>query len=111
MSPAVAGYLDFVLKGTGGVQHHRLIRQLFALAGRMPDSVFLHAIERAQRYQITSMETVERIALLQMTQDVPRLPLVEVDEAYLDREAYLEGSLTDAPDLSIYDRLLEDDDE
>jgi hypothetical protein len=77
----------------------------------MPSSVFLQAIERAQRYQITSMETVERIALLQMTQDVARLPLVEVDEAYLDREAYLEGSLTDAPDLSIYDQLLEDDDE
>jgi transposase len=111
MSPAVAGYLDFVLKGAGGVQHHRLIRELFALAGRMPNSVFLQAIERAQRYQITSMETVERIALLQMTQDVPMLPLVEVDEAYLDREAYLEGSLTDAPDLTIYDQLLEDDDE
>jgi len=111
LSPVVAGYLDFVLKGAGGVQRHRFIRELFALAGRMPDSVFLQAIERAQRYQITSMETVERIALLQMTQDVPRLPLVEVDEAYLDREAYLEGSLTDAPDLSIYDQLLEDDDE
>jgi hypothetical protein len=46
-----------------------------------------------------------------MTQDIPALPLVDVDEAYREREAYLEGSLTDAPDLSIYERLLEEDDE
>jgi hypothetical protein len=111
MSPAVAGYLDFVLKGEGGIQRHRFIRELFALTGRMPNSVFIQSIERALRYQITSIETVERIALLYMTQDVPRIPSVDVDEAYREREAYLEGSLTDAPDLSIYDRLLEEDDE
>jgi hypothetical protein len=111
MSPAVAGYLDFVLKGNGGIQRHRFIRELFALSGRMPATVFIQAIERALRYQIASIETVERIALLYMTQDVPRLPLVDVDEAYREREAYREGSLTDAPDLSIYDQLLEEDDE
>jgi hypothetical protein len=111
MSPAVAGHLDFVLKGEGGIQRHRFIRELFALTGRMPNSVFIQSIERALRYQITSIETIERIALLYMTQDVPRIPTVDVDEAYREREAYLEGSLTDAPDLSIYDRLLEEDDE
>lgn len=109
LSPAVAGYLDFVLKEEGGIQRHRFIRELFALTGRMPSSVFIQSIERALRYQITSIETIERIALLHMTQDVPRIPSVDVDEAFREREAYLEGSLTDAPDLSIYDRLLEDD--
>jgi transposase len=111
ISPAVAGYLDFALKGEGGIQRHRFIRELFALTGRIPNSVFIQTIERALRYQITSIETLERIALLHMTQDIPRLPLVDVDEAYREREAYLEGSLTDAPDLSIYDQLLEEDDE
>jgi len=111
MSPAVSGYLDFVLKGEGGIQRHRFVRELFALSGRMPDSVFIQSIERALRYQITSIETVERIAVLHMTQDIPALPLVDVNEAYREREAYLEGSLTDAPDLSIYERLLEEDDE
>ena len=38
-----------------------------------------------------------------MTQGVPRLPLVEVDEGFREREAYRQGQLTDAPDLSIYD--------
>lgn len=111
MSPAVAGYLDFVLKQEVCIRRHRFIRELFALTGRMPNAVFIHSIERALRYQITSIETVERIALLYITQDVPRIPSVDVDEAFREREAYLEGSLTDAPDLSIYDRLLEDDDE
>ena len=110
MSPAVGAYLDFVLKG-GGIQRHRFVRELFALAGRMPHSVFIQAIERALRYQIASLETVERIALLHMTQDVPSLPCFEVDEAYREREAYLQGDLTDSPDLSIYDQLLEEGDE
>jgi hypothetical protein len=30
------------------------------------------------------------------------LPSAVVDEHFTQREAYLEGSLTDAPDLSIY---------
>jgi len=111
MSPAVAGYLDFVLKKEGGIQRHRFIRELFALSGRMPNSVFIQSVERALRYRITGIETIERIALLHMTQDIPSLPLADVDEAYREREAYLEGSLTDAPDLSIYDRLIEEDDE
>ncbi len=111
ISPVVGAYLDFVLKEGGGIQRHRFVRELFALTGRMPHSVFIQAIERALRYQIASLETIERIALLYMTQDVPRLPRVEVDEAYREREAYLEGKLTDAPDLSIYDDLLEEDDE
>ncbi|MBW2431475.1 MAG: helix-turn-helix domain-containing protein, partial [Deltaproteobacteria bacterium] len=111
LSPAVSGYLDFVLKETSGIQRHRFIRELFALTGRMPNAVFIQSIERALRYQIASIATIERIALLHMTQDIPELPLVDVDEAYRERDAYLEGSLTDAPDLSIYDQLLEEDDE
>ena len=110
MSPAAGAYLDFVLK-EDGIQRHRFIRELFALSGRMPQSVFIQAMERALRYRIASLETVQRIALLHMTQDVPSLPCFEVDEAYREREAYREGDLTDSPDLSIYDQLLEEDDE
>lgn len=110
MSAAVGAYLDSVLK-EGGIQRHRFIRELFALAGRIPNPVFIQAIERALRYRIASIETVERIALLSMTQDVPRLPSADVDESYREREAYLEGNLTDSPDLSVYDELLEEEDE
>jgi transposase len=111
MSPVVGQYLDFVLNGEGGIQRHRFIRELYALTGRMPDTVFIRALERALRYQITSIETIQRIALLYVTQGTPGIPSVVVDEAFRERESYLEGSLTDAPDLSVYDRLLEDDDD
>jgi hypothetical protein len=111
MSPAAAAYLDFVLKGEGGIQRHHFIRELFALSNRMPGSVFIQTIERALRYRITSIETLERIALLCMTQDTQILPCVDVDESFRQREAYLEGSLTDVPDFSLYDKMLEENNE
>jgi hypothetical protein len=110
IAPAVDAYLDFVLKGEGGIQRHRFMRQLFALTNRMPSSVFIQAIERALHYRIASIQTLERIALLYMTQDTQILPCADVDEGFRQREAYLEGSLTDAPDFSPYDKMLEEND-
>jgi transposase len=108
MSPTVDAYLDFVLKGEGGIQRHRFVRELFALRGRMTSSLFIQTIERALRYRIVGIGTLERIALLYMTQDTQKLPCAEVDESFRQRDAYLEGSLTDAPDFSLYDKMLED---
>jgi hypothetical protein len=34
---------------------------------------------------------------------------VDVDEDYINREAYIEGCTSDEPDLSEYDRLLEEE--
>lgn len=110
MAPAVDAYLNFVLKLEGGIQRHRFMRELFALTNRMPRSVFIQAIERALRYRIARIEILERIALLYMTQDTQKLPCADVDEGFRQREAYLEGSLTDAPDFSRYDKMLEEND-
>jgi hypothetical protein len=110
MSQAVDAYVNFALKSEEGVQRHRFIRELFALAGRMAGSLFNQTIERALHYRITSIETLERIALLLMNQDAQILPCVDVDESICQREAYLEGSLTDAPDFTLYDKMLEEDD-
>jgi hypothetical protein len=109
MSPTVDAYLDFVLKGKAGVQRHRFIRELFAMTTRMTSALFLQTIERALRYRITGIETLERIALLYLSQGAQTLPCVDVDESFRQRDAYLEGSLTDAPDFSLYDKMLEDD--
>jgi len=110
MAPGVASYLDFVLKEERGIQRHRFIRELFAMTSRMPAAVFIQTAERALRYRITSIETLERIALLYITQDTQILPCVDVDEGFRQRQTYLEGSLTDAPDFSLYDKMLEEDD-
>jgi len=77
----------------------------------MTSELFVQSIERALRYRITSVETIERIALLSMTQDAQILPDADVDEDFQQREAYLEGQLTDAPDFSIYEKMLEDEDD
>jgi hypothetical protein len=59
-------------------------------------------LERARKYRITDRETLERIALLYLQQGSGQLPLVPIDEAFRERPAYQEGSLTDPPDLSLY---------
>jgi transposase len=104
MAPSVGAYLDFAFQAKG-LGRHNLIRQLLALSRRMSAELFIRTLERAGKYRITSIETIERIAVLQMTQGIGSLPLAEVDETFQQREAYQEGSLTEQPNLSIYDQL------
>jgi hypothetical protein len=111
MSPTVNAYLDFALKSQSANGRHRFLRELFVLSGRTTTSLFQKSVERALHYQITSFKTLERIARLYMDEDAQILPHVEVDESFREREAYREGSLTDAPDFSRYDKMLEDDNE
>jgi transposase len=99
LAPAVHAYLDFALP-TRGIQRHDFIRRLLALSRRMSVELLTQSLERARKYRITSLETVERIALLYLQQG--QLPLAEVDAHLAQRPAYQEGSLTEPPDLSIY---------
>jgi hypothetical protein len=60
------------------------------------------------------METIERIAVLQIKDGNYRLPLftsLTIDENLKNRESYLEGYSSDEVDLALYDRLLEDEEE
>ena len=100
----VADYLEFVAK-TPGIQRHRFTCQLFALSRQLTESVFLETVRRAHRYRITDMTVVERIAWLCTTEGQPWIADVEVDDNYRERPSYLEGRITDAPDLSIYDQV------
>jgi transposase len=99
--PTVSAYLDWVLK-LKGPGRHRFLRSLLALSRKMTPELFSQSIERAAKYRIEDIQTIERIALLQLQQGTDLLPLAQVDDLFTQREAYLEGALTDAPDLSIY---------
>ncbi len=101
LSPAVNAYLDFALP-TKGIQRHEFVRRLLAYSRAMSVELLSQSLERARKYRITCLETVERIALLYLQQGTGQLPLVSIDENFRDREAYREGSLTELPDLSIY---------
>lgn len=100
LDPVVSSYVDFIL-ARPGLLRHQFLRRLFALSQRWSLTLFLRTIQRAHRYHITSLETIERIALLHL--DETALPEPVVDPDLEKRPAYQEGSLTDTPDLSRYD--------
>lgn len=106
MSESVDGYLNFALHA--GVQAQRFLRELFALSRRVTAAVFIETIERALRYRISDIETLRRIARLSISQQEFQFSDVEVDESFRQREAYQQGHLTDAPDLDLYDQMLDD---
>ena len=109
ISDSVNQYLKFALEAAP--QRHRFLRELFGLSCRMTRSVFIQTIERALRYQITDIQTLQRIARLCVSQDEVPLPSVNVDESFLERDSYQQGRLTDAPDFSLYDEMLEDNED
>jgi len=110
LSDSVSAYLDLILQ-TKGLQRHQFMRKLLALSRKMTPALFIKSVERARKYRITSIATIERIALLHLAQEGATLPCVELDEDFRQREAYQEGCLTEEPDLSIYDQSPEEDHE
>ena len=76
----------------------------------MTTSLFITTIDRAHKYKITDTATIERIAALYLTEGVERLPLADVDEDFRRRDAYLQGQLTDPPELWKYEEYLKEDD-
>jgi transposase len=102
LDPEVSRYLDFVLQSKEVHQRHLFLRQLLALSQTMTLELFVKSVQRAHRYRINSLSTIERIALLHLGAGTAELPFAELDEGFRQRSAYQEGSLTDPPDLSIY---------
>jgi hypothetical protein len=104
MAEVVGAYLDFTL-APKGIQRHRFVRDLFALAAQISASLFVTSIERALKYGVVDIETIQRIVSMYVHQGTDTLPQAEVDESFRERDAYREGRLTDDPDFSAYDAL------
>jgi transposase len=100
LDPSVSAYLDFILK-TPGIYRNEFLRKLLALSRKMSVELFIKSVQRAHKYQIIALPTLERIALLHLEAG-RELPGVEIDETFRERETYQEGFLTEQPDLSIY---------
>lgn len=109
MGEGVGAYLDFALKPQGN-ERHRLVRDLYRLSRQMTPALFTRTVQRALKYGITDIKVIRRIALLYLNAGVETLPQTDVDEDLESRETYIEGRLTDMPDFSVYDELLEEDD-
>jgi len=102
-------YLSFVLK-QNGIQKHRFIRRLYGLYQKIAFPLFIKTVRRALKYRITDIQTLERIAILQLKEGNYEVPFVETNEEFRNRESYLEGCFTDEVDLSQYDTMMEDND-
>ncbi len=100
-APEVNEYLNFALVMKGRVKH-RFIRQLYSLHKNTALSVFVQALKRALKYRIKDVDTVENIIRLLLNQSNYEMPLPQIDEAFTNRPAYLEGRFADDVDLSIY---------
>ncbi len=111
LSPTVENYLDLALQSRSGIERHHFLRELFLWAERLTPALFVPVVERALRYGITDLATLERIARLSLRQGELVLPGAEVDESFEQRAAYQEGRLTDVPDFSSYDQMLEEEEE
>jgi hypothetical protein len=111
LSPTVGNYLDRILPSRHGIERHHFLRELFVWSERLSPALFVPVVERALRYGITDLDTFERIARLSIRQGEILLPGAAVDENFQEREAYQQGRLTDAPDFSGYDQMLEDPEE
>jgi transposase len=101
LAPAVSAYLDYALP-TKGLARHQFLRRLLALSRQMSVELFSQTLERARKYRITDVQTLQNIAWLYLQQGPGQVPLVQIDAAFRQREAYQEGSLTDPPALFIY---------
>ncbi len=109
--PVVDGYLDVALKHKG-TNRHRFIRELYHLKQKTASSLFIQAIKRAAKYRIFDMKTIESIVVLQLQDGGgPDLSAALIDETFCDRQAYLDGQFGSEVDLSMYDNLLEDNNE
>jgi len=102
LDPTVHTYVDFLL-ATPGHLRHQTLRRLWALSQRMSPELFVRAVARAHRYRIRDLKTLEQIAQLYLQETPNPLPWPAIDEAFRERPAYQQGSLTDTPNLSEYD--------
>ncbi len=105
-SKIVDDYLNFL--PLSGNSKHRFIRKLFSLFQKLNLALFIKTIERAAKYKITDIKTIERIVVLNMNDGIYEIPNVEIDRDFHKRDSYIDGKLTDIPDLSLYDKLLEE---
>jgi len=102
LGETLTDYLDFALPKSGRPRH-RFIRELFGLYRKIALSVFVQSVQRAHKYRITDMATIENIVILKLRDSDGNITLPEIDPDFQNRDAYIEGCFADEADLSIYD--------
>ncbi|RLC32906.1 MAG: helix-turn-helix domain-containing protein [Deltaproteobacteria bacterium] len=110
ISTEINAYLEFAIKLKTGKKRHGFIRRLYGLYQKLDGALFIKSVNRAFKYRVTEIGTIERIAVLLMQTGMYEVVPAAFDAEYKNREAYHQGRFTDEVDLSKYD-MPEDDDE
>jgi hypothetical protein len=100
-------YLNFAL-AQKGKDKHKIIRHLFGLYQKVTLCLFIKTIKRALKYRIIDMKCIERIALLQLTDGDREISSVDIDKQFQNRPSFREGRESGEVDLSVYEKMLED---
>lgn len=101
--PEITEYLQFALKKhPRPSSRSKFLKGLYLLSQKVSGEFFLKSIDRAFKYGIFSLLSVERICQQMLTNALMDAPL-EFDIPELnDREIYLEGRMSYPPDLDAY---------
>ncbi len=103
----VVRYLEFVRSKEGAVRYrNQFVKNLYSISLRIAPGVFDKTLERALAYKINNCEAIERIAVQLMRADITDWPEVAPTDDFDNRESYLEGRLSDEPDLFSYAKFL-----
>lgn len=100
-APEIDDYLNFILV-MKGKSRHSLIRQLYNLYKKTPVALFTRAVQRALKYRASNLATLENIIRLLLRQSNYDMPLPQTENTFTNRPAYIEGQFTTDPDLSVY---------
>jgi transposase len=108
LSEDVVSYLNF-LDEQKGIKKHHFMRQLYNLSKKIIKPIFSKSLQRALKYKVSDIETIERISILLLESGNHQIPFPIFNEEYQNREAFLDGKLSDEADLTFYDNLLDKD--
>ena len=105
----IPAYLLFILEETKGVSKTNFIRSLHTFSKQVSDELFEKVIERALRYRIADIDTIESIAT--RTLGLSPLPKIDpsFDPALTNRLSYRDGSVSEEPNLEKYTTISEED--
>lgn len=103
LDPLICHYLDQALP-SAGVKRHHFLRRLLSLSRRMTRELFLQSVERAQKFGVTEVNSIERIAQLLLGKTDVSLVEMDLEDGYRERTSYREGEVTDLPDLKGYEQ-------
>ena len=100
----VESYLAEIVRSTSRNRRYQIIRSLYALSRRLAPSIFLKAINRSLKHQLYDVSRLEIIAGYILNEENLGPFQIDVDPDHRSRESYLEGEITDVPNLEFFSR-------